>query len=94
MTLKIEVRDTFCDPLFIMGCIRDKDTMLVSNLNISDVWNINMTNICHLTSIVDLENQGQTYFLNDLHYLLLNTCYGLDFIIEFNIVEVDKLKKS
>ena len=32
--------------------------------------------------------------LNDLDYLLLNTCYGLDFIIEFNIVEVDKLKKS
>ena len=62
MTLKIKVRDTFCDPFFIMGCIRDKDTMLVSNLNISDVWNINMTNICHLTSIVDLENQCQTYF--------------------------------
>ena len=35
MTLKIKVRDTFCDPLFIMGCIRDEDTMLVSNLNIS-----------------------------------------------------------
>ena len=32
------------------------------DLNISDVWNLNMTNICHLTSIVDLENQGQTYF--------------------------------
>ena len=31
-------------------------------LNISDVWNLNMTNICHLTSIVDLENQDQTYF--------------------------------
>ena len=30
--------------------------------NISDVWNLNMTNICRLTSIVDLENQGQTYF--------------------------------
>ena len=32
------------------------------DLNISDVWNLNVTSICHLTSIVDLENQGQTYF--------------------------------
>ena len=30
MTSKIKVRDTYCDPLFIMGCIRDEDTMLVS----------------------------------------------------------------
>ena len=30
MTLKREVRDTFWDPLFILGCILDKDTMLVS----------------------------------------------------------------
>ena len=28
--LKIKVRVTYCDPLFIMGCIHDKDTMLVS----------------------------------------------------------------
>ena len=36
--------------------------MLVFDMNISDVWNLNMTNICPLTLIVDLENQGQTYF--------------------------------
>ena len=62
MTLEIKVRVTHCDPLFIMGCIRDRDTMLGVDLNISDVLNLNMTNICRLTSIVDLENQGQTYF--------------------------------
>ena len=53
-----------------------------------------MTNIFRLTSIVDLENQGQTYFQNDLHYLWLNTCYRLDFSIDFNIIEVEELRKS
>ena len=62
MTLKIKVRVTYCDHLFIMSGIRDKDTMLCVDLNISDVLNLNMTNICRLTSIGDLENQGQTYF--------------------------------
>ena len=53
MTLKIKVRVTYCEDLFIMGCIRDNDTMpaIGVDLNISDVWNLNMTNICHLTSI-------------------------------------------
>ena len=32
--------------------------------------------------------------MNDLHYLWLNTCYRLDFSIDFNIIEVEKLKKS
>ena len=32
--------------------------------------------------------------LNDLHYLWLNTCYRLDFSIDFNIIEVEELKKS
>ena len=31
MTLKIKVRVTYCDPLFIMGCLRDKDTMFPFN---------------------------------------------------------------
>ena len=31
---------------------------------------------------------------NDLHYLWLNTCYRLDFSIDFNIIEVKELKKS
>ena len=62
MTFKIKVKDTYCDPLFIIGCIRDENTMLVLIWTYTDVWNLNMTNICHLTSIVDLENQGQTYF--------------------------------
>ena len=52
-----------------------------------------MTNICHLTSIVDLGNQGQTYFQNDLHYLWLNTCFRLDFSIDFNIIVVEELSK-
>ena len=30
------------------------------DLNISNFGNLKMTNICHMTSIVDLENQGQT----------------------------------
>ena len=29
------------------------------DLNISDVGNLKMTNICHLTFMVDIENQGQ-----------------------------------
>ena len=32
--------------------------------------------------------------MNDLHYLWLNTCYRLDFSIDFNIIEVEELKKS
>ena len=32
--------------------------------------------------------------LNDLHYLWLNTCYRLDFSIDFNIIEVGELGKS
>ena len=32
--------------------------------------------------------------MNDLHYLWLNTCYRLDFSIDFNIIEVKELKKS
>ena len=52
-----------------------------------------MTNICHLTSIVDLANQGQT-LSNDLHYLWLNTCCRLDFSFDFNIIEVEELKIS
>ena len=32
--------------------------------------------------------------LNDLYYLWLNTCYRLDFSIDFNIIEVEELKKS
>ena len=39
MTLKIKVRGTYCDLLFIMGCIRDKDTMLVS------IWTYTMFKI-------------------------------------------------
>ena len=31
---------------------------------------------------------------NDIHYLWLNTCYRLDFSIDFNIIEVGKLRKS
>ena len=31
---------------------------------------------------------------NDLHYLWLNTCCRLDFSIDFNIIEVEELKKS
>ena len=31
---------------------------------------------------------------NDLHYLWLNTCCSLDFSIDFNIIEVEELKKS
>ena len=31
---------------------------------------------------------------NDLHYLWLNTCYRLDFSIDFNIIEVEELNKS
>ena len=52
-----------------------------------------MTNICNLTSIVDLENQGQTYF--QMTFILwLNTCYRLDFSVDFNIIKVEELKKS
>ena len=29
-----------------------------------------------------------------LHYLWLNTCYRLDFSIDFNIIEVEELNKS
>ena len=58
--MKIKVRVTYCDPLFIMGCIRDTGFSIAVDLNISDVGNLKMTNICHLTFIVDLENQGQT----------------------------------
>ena len=32
--------------------------------------------------------------LNDLYYLWLNTWYRLDFSIDFNIIEVEELKKS
>ena len=32
--------------------------------------------------------------MNDLYYLWLNTCYRLDFSIDFNIIEVEELKKS
>ena len=31
--------------------------------------------------------------MNDLYYLWLNTCYRLDFSIDFNIIEVEELKK-
>ena len=31
MTLKIEVEVTYCDPLFIMGCIRDTGSFLLSS---------------------------------------------------------------
>ena len=31
---------------------------------------------------------------NDLRYLWLNTCYRLDFSIDFNIIEVEELNKS
>ena len=31
---------------------------------------------------------------NDLDYLWLNTCYRLDFSIDFNIIEVEELNKS
>ena len=32
--------------------------------------------------------------MNDLYYLWLNTCYRLDFSIDFNIIEVEELRKS
>ena len=32
--------------------------------------------------------------MNDLYYLWLNTCYRLDFSNDFNIIEVEELKKS
>ena len=47
-----------------------------------------MTNICRLTSIVELENQGQYILSNDLHYIWLNVCYRLDFSIDFNIIKL------
>ena len=53
-----------------------------------------MTNICHLTSIVDLENQGQTYFqitfMMKVIWLWLNTCFMLDFSVDFNIILVEE----
>ena len=51
-----------------------------------------MTNICHLTFIVDLEKSRSNILFNDLHYLWLNTCYRLDFSIDFNIIEVEEVK--
>ena len=49
-----------------------------------------MTNICHLTLLADLENQGQTYFQMTFW---LNTCFRLDFSIDFNIIKVEELSK-
>ena len=93
MTLKIEVKVTYCDPMFIMGCVRDTGSFLFLELSISDVGNLKMTDICHLISTVDFEIQVQTYFQMTIQYLWLNTCYGLDFTIDFNIIEVEELKK-
>ena len=58
MTLTVDLQNQgkvdYCTTFFIFGCIYDIDWIYVSILLCS-------TNICHLTSIVDLENQGQTY---------------------------------
>ena len=59
MTLTIKVIITYFDPLFIMGWIGDTDSILVS------IWTYPILGISKwltYVSIVDLENQGQTYF--------------------------------
>ena len=43
MTLKIKVKVTCCDPLFIMSCIRACRLILAVDLNISDVRNLTVS---------------------------------------------------
>ena len=93
MTLKIEVNVTYCDPLFIMGCVRDTRSFSTFELIISDVGNLKMTDIGHLTSTVDLQNQGQTCFQMTFIISGWITCYRLDFSIDFNIIDIEELKK-
>ena len=63
------------------------------DLNISDFGNLKMTNMSP-----DLHSWPwklrSNILPNDLHYLWLNTCYRLDFSIDFNIIEVEELNKS
>ena len=40
-----------------------------TDMNISDVENLDMTNICRLTSIVNIANQGQVYFVGYMRFL-------------------------
>ena len=52
-----------------------------------------MTDICHLTSIVDLQNQGQTYF--QMTFIISGWIHATDLILvfDFNIFNVEELKK-
>ena len=53
-----------------------------------------MTNICRLISIVDFEIQGQTYF--QMTFIISGSIHATDLIfsIDFNIIEVQELRKS
>ena len=82
----------FFNTIFVSGHMYPENPER-AQVNISDFWNLNMTNICHLTSIVDFENQGQTFFQTYIS-LAEYICYGLDISIEFNIIEVEKLKNE
>ena len=68
--------------------------ILVSNITFSRSGSSKKMHADTVTSIVDLENQGQTYFQITFYYLRLNTCYRLDFTIDYNIIEVMELEKS
>ena len=63
------------------------------DLNISDSGNLKMTNICHLTSIVDLANQGQTYF--QMAFIISGSIHATYLILVLILtIEVKELKKS
>ena len=49
-------------PLVHHGLYTGYKIIFAVNLGISDVGNLKMTNICHLTSTVDLDIQGKKYF--------------------------------
>ena len=38
-----------------------------------------MTNICHLTSTVDIQNQGQTYF--EMNFIISGWIHATDLIL-------------
>ena len=60
-------------PIVYHGLYTWHRIILAFELSISDVDNLKMTEIWHLISTVDLENQGQTLW-NDFYYIWMNTC--------------------
>ena len=67
--------------------------ILAVDLIISDVGNLKMPNMSPDLHSWPCKSRSNI-ILNVFYYLWLNTCYIPDFSIDFNIIEVEELKKS